>query len=254
MGDLGNRMKGYENISRLYLTRRMPYIIRIDGKAFHTFTRNFEKPWDSVFTCVMWKTATYLCENIEGVKIAYWQSDEVSFLLTDYDNIDTQAWFDKNIQKIVSVSAGMAAMFFNKKFCDTVWLNTEFSISNDMMEVYKKACWKVVFDSRVFAIPKEEVCNYFIWRQQDAVRNSIQGLAQSKFPHKQLIGLNSNQLQDKLMVEENINWNDCSIWQKRGACVVKEYYTKEDTERSRWTVDIGIPIFTQDRNYIERLI
>jgi tRNA(His) 5'-end guanylyltransferase len=248
-------MKGYENISRLYLTRRMPYIIRIDGRSFHTFTRNFEKPWDLIFTYVMLDTAKYLCENIEGVKIAYWQSDEVSFLLTDYDNIDTQAWFDKNIQKIVSISAGMASMFFNKKFEDTVWLNTEFPISNDMMEVYKKACWKAIFDSRVFTIPKEEVCNYFIWRQQDATRNSVQGLAQSNFPHKQLYGLNTSKLQDKLLLEKNINWNDCLIWQKRGACIIKENYTIiNGVERSRWIIDREIPIFTQDRNYIERFI
>jgi len=117
---LGDRMKGYENIERRYLTRRMPAIIRVDGKAFHTFTRGFQKPFDMILMQAMWDTAKYLCENIMGCKIAYVQSDEISLLLTDYDDIRTQAWFDKNIQKMVSVSASMATLGFNKTFAEII--------------------------------------------------------------------------------------------------------------------------------------
>ena len=237
MGDLGDRMKGYENVSRNYLTRRMPFIIRVDGKSFHTFTRSLVKPWDNDLVQSMLYASIGLCEELAGVKLAYWQSDEVSFLVTDYDDINTQAWFDKNIQKIVSVSASIMTAHFNKLFQEKI-----------------KGFPLAFFDSRVFILPKEEVCNYFIWRQQDATRNSIQGLAQSNFSQKQLHGLKTNQLQDKLMLEKNINWNDCLTWQKRGACVVKENFMFNETERSRWIVDWEIPIFTQDRNYIERYL
>ena len=113
---LGNRMKGYENISRSYLIRRIPVIIRLDGKAFHTFTRGLKKPFDEILMNTMWETAKYLCENIQGCKIAYTQSDEISLLLTDYENIDTSAWFDNNVQKMVSISASMATLAFNKCF------------------------------------------------------------------------------------------------------------------------------------------
>lgn len=233
--DLGDRMKGYENVSRLYLTRRVPYIIRLDGKSFHTYTQRLEKPWDERLVIAMLETTKYLCENIEGVKLGYWQSDEISLLLTDYENINTQAWFDKNVQKIVSVSASIATAYFNKCM-DLLRLPLAF------------------FDSRVFILPKEEVCNYYAWRQKDCTSNSIQGLAQANYSHKQLHRLNNSQLQDKLKLEKNINWKDCLTWQKRGACVVKEKYIKEETERSRWVIDWEIPIFTQDRNYIEKLI
>jgi len=239
MGDLGDRMKGYENVSRFYLTKRMPAIIRIDGKSFHTYTKNLSKPWNQDFVSTMLETTKYLCENISGSKIAYWQSNEISILITDYDDINTQAWFDKNIQKIVSVSASIATASFNR-----------------LMEKYFCTIPSLAFfDSRVFVLPKEDVCNYFVWRQQDATRNSVQGLAQSNFSHKQLHSLNISQLQDKLMIEKNINWNDCLTWQKRGACAVKEnYFLEGGVERSKWIIDWEIPIFTQDRNYIERFV
>jgi tRNA(His) 5'-end guanylyltransferase len=113
---LGDRMKGYENVSRIYLTRRMPLIIRIDGNAFHTFTKGFAKPFDPIFMQAMQETMQKLCEKIQGCKVGYTQSDEISLLLIDYDNLDTDAWFDKNLQKTVSISASIATMEFNGIF------------------------------------------------------------------------------------------------------------------------------------------
>lgn len=219
---IGDRMKGYENVPRLYLTRRTPLIIRLDGKAFHTLTKGLEKPWDKLFTRTMLTTMRELCEEIDNVKMAYWQSDEISLLLTDYDRLETQAWFNRNLQKMVSVSASVATYAFNQ--------------------------WSTIdkggyFDSRAFTIPKEEVCNYFLWRQQDATRNSVQGLGQANFSHKSLHGLNNSQVQDKLMLEKGINWNDTLTINKRGACCIRE--------DGKWIIDQEIPIFTQDREYIE---
>lgn len=258
--NLGDRMKGYENIPRTYLTRRMPTIIRIDGKAFHSFTKGFQKPFDEVLIQSMWDTTKYLCENIQGCKVGYTQSDEISLLLTDYETITTSAWFDKNIQKMVSISASMATLAFNLAFSNIITdgvENKDWTFDPEMLEMYKKYSKKqftALFDSRVFTIPKEEVNNYFIWRQQDATRNAIQMVGQANFSHKQLQNKNCNQIQEMLFQEKGINFNDLPIYQKRGACITKESYSKEGAERTRWVIDKNIPIFTQDRDYIEKYV
>lgn len=276
---LGDRMKGYENISRIYLTRRTPIIIRIDGKAFHSFTRGFARPFDDVLIKSMQNTAKYLCENIMGCKLAYTQSDEISLLLVDYEKLETQAWFDNNLQKMVSVAASMATMAFNKVFVENYY-NFEGNVAQEYemegrtewvdksepyFSIYKQAINKgAMFDARAFILPKEEVNNYFIWRQQDAARNSIQMVAQSNFSHKELQGKSCNVLQDMLHEKRGINWNDYPTVYKRGSCIIKikDVITQYDevgnicgyTERTKWIADKEIPIFTQDRNYINKYV
>jgi tRNA(His) 5'-end guanylyltransferase len=257
---LGDRMKNnYENISRYYLTRRMPVIIRIDGKSFHTFTRGFKKPFDDVLVKTMQDTMKYLCENIQGCVLGYTQSDEISLVLVDYAELTTDAWFGNNLQKMCSVSASMATMAFNKFFYDNMPADEENS------GTYYKALEKgAMFDSRVFTIPKEEVCNALIWRQQDATRNSILSVGQASFNQKELHGQSCNNIQDMLMTQKGINWNDYATTLKRGSCCIKvdDGLTTYDeagnicgyTQRSQWIIDNEIPIFSQDRNYIERLI
>ena len=214
---LGDRMKNnYENISRYYLTRRMPVIIRIDGKSFHTFTRGFKKPFDDVFVKTMQDTMKYLCENIQGCVLGYTQSDEISLVLVDYAELTTDAWFGNNLQKMCSVSASMATMAFNKFF----YINMPADEENS--GTYYKALEKgAMFDSRVFTIPKEEVCNALIWRQQDATRNSIQSVGQANFSQKELHGKSCNNIQDMLMIQKGINWNDYATTLKRGNCCIK---------------------------------
>ena len=272
---LGDRMKNnYENITRYYLTRRMPVIIRIDGKAFHTFTRRFKKPFDDIFVKTMQETMKYLCENIQGCVLGYTQSDEISLVLTDYAELTTDAWFGNNLQKMCSISASMATLTFNKAFNDNIVkyidnnLDADCGVTKDLTE-YTKILINArnkgaMFDSRVFTIPKEEVCNYLIWRQQDATRNSIQSVGQANFSQKELHGKSCNNIQDMLMTQKGINWNDYSTTLKRGSCCIKadnsltEYEEVGNicgyTERSKWVIDNEIPIFTQDRNYVEKLI
>ena len=274
---LGDRMKQYEGIPRISLMRRNPVIIRIDGKNFHSFTRGFERPFDDILIKSMQETAKYLCENIQNVKCSYQQSDEISLLLTDYENINTAAWFDYQVQKMCSIAASAATLAFNSFFrnnalvkvtiTDAYYKNKE-SYSGDwkkdrlLKEPYLDACTKgAMFDARCFSIPKEEVCNYFIWRQQDAVRNSIQMVAQANFSHKQLQNKSCDELQEMLWQEKNINWNDFETVKKRGSCCTKtgkhtviDIQTGEQKERLVWEIDKDIPIFTQDRNYIERFV
>ena len=257
---IGDRMKNnYENITRYYLTRRMPVIIRVDGRSFHTFTKGFKKPFDDILVNTMQDTMKYLCENIQGCVLGYTQSDEISLVLTDYAELTTDAWFGNNLQKMCSVSASMATMAFNKFFYDNMPADKENS------GTYYKALEKgAMFDSRVFTIPKEEVCNYLIWRQQDATRNSIQSVGQANFSQKELNGKSCNDIQDMLILQKCINWNDYSTTLKRGSCCIKidDGITKYDEvgnicdyiPSSKWVIDNEIPIFTQDRNYVEKLI
>lgn len=256
---LGNRMKTYENASKNYLVRRMPVIVRIDGKAFHTFTKGFKKPFDDILIETMWETAKFLCSNIQGCKMAYTQSDEISLLLTDYYTITTSAWFDNNIQKIVSVSASMATLEFNKAFIKTLNSSILNATSVDKIHehsVYIEKANSALFDSRAFNIPKEDVCNYFIWRQQDATRNSIEMVGRRYFSARQLHDKNCDMVQDILFTEKGVNWNDYPTYKKRGSCILKEKHELEESGaiRSRWVVDQDIPIFTQDRGYIGKLL
>jgi tRNA(His) 5'-end guanylyltransferase len=267
--DLGKRMKEfYEQVPKTKLVRRMPVAIRIDGKAFHTFTRGFKKPFDDLLMETMQQTTKYLCENIQGCVLGYTQSDEITLILVDYKNLNSSAWFDYEVQKMCSISASMATMFFNKYFRQKLD-----EIHEDMMEAwnvpdgmyklietYEKAIDKgAMFDARVFNIPKEEVTNLIYWRQLDATRNSIQMVGQANFSHKELQGKSCNEIQDMLMTQKGINWNNYLCSQKRGTCVIKQDMIKlvdgNLTTRSEWFVDLTTPVFKgEDRKYIDKLI
>lgn len=262
--DLGNRMKTYyEAVPKHRLVRRMPVAIRIDGKAFHTFTRGFQKPFDGVLGNAMVRTMEYLAKNIQGCVFAYQQSDEITLLLIDYQTLDTCAWFEYEVQKMCSISASMATMAFNRFFKEEVdnFLRV-YSIPADIdgfpnalrfrkdehlqqHTAYLLALQKgAMFDSRVFNIPKEEACNLIYWRQLDATRNSIQMVGQANFSHKELQGCSCSVIQDMLHEQKGINWNDFPTRWKRGTA---------------WTraggVDFEMPILKGDgRKYVDDVI
>lgn len=254
---LGDRMKCFESAYRISLPIRMPVMLRIDGKSFHSYTKGCKRPFDERLVEVMNDTATYLCKNIQGAQIAYVQSDEISILLNNYKSLDTQPWFENNLQKMVSVSASMAGAIFTANSWK-IWEPKDRII--DGLGLIKPA----IFDSRVFVLPKEEVCNAFLWRQQDATRNSVQMLARSNFSHKQCENKNCSELQEMLFQEKKINWNDLPVSQKRGRCIVKKKSMKEQfnpitgervmAERSEWVIDNDIPIFSDNRKYIEQYV
>lgn len=268
---LGDRMKKYEYITRTYLVPRMPVIIRLDGKAFHTFTRGFKRPFDEVLISTMQDTTKYLCENIQGCVLGYTQSDEITLVLVDYKKLNSCAWFDNNIQKMCSIAASMATFAFNRFFVANLNAFYEFNTDIDLTEIgyhitfseeddgkyyeaYKKAAEKgAMFDARVFNIPKEEVCNCVLWRQNDATRNSVEMVAQAHFSHGVLQNKSQSQMQDMLMLEKGINWNDFPVHQKRGSCCIKGQ--GDEDKRPKWIIDKNIPIFKGDgRKYIEDLV
>lgn len=248
--NLGDRMKRYEEVPKHFLTRRMPVIARIDGRAFHTFTKKITEaidptlatqPFSSVMHNVMSSTTAMLVHETQGCIFGYTQSDEISLLLRDWDTIHTQAWFDYNIQKMTSLFGAMASNAFNYSFS----------------KFYSPKCFQDLaqFDARVFNIPKEEVANYFIWRQQDASRNSIQLLGHFHFSQNKMHGRSNDEIQDMLMLDKGVNWNDLPTWAKRGSCVITQHRDCINTPNIRINcVDDEIPIFTQDRNYINQYL
>lgn len=275
--DLGIRMKTfYEQIPKTRLMRRCPVAIRIDGKAFHTFTRGFDRPFDQVLIESMQQTTKYLCENIQGCVLGYTQSDEITLILVDYKNLNSDAWFDYEVQKMCSIAASMATMAFNRSFarafdawgkahCPDWDLGGTFEPIDEKIDKLCSAynCAKqrgAMFDARVFNIPKEEVANLIYWRQIDASRNSVQMVGQANFSHRELHGKSCSDIQDMLMNEKGINWNDFPTHQKRGSCCVKMPFTvnantSSESIRNKWFIDLGIPIFKgENRKYIDDLI
>lgn len=207
---IGIRMKDdYEKRTQTKLMRRSYTMIRLDGKAFHTYTKGFQRPYDLGLMRIMDQTAIALCERIQGAKMAFVQSDEISILLTDFETPQTDAWFDGNVQKITSVSASIATAAFN----NGMYLDEDILASMDKV---------AYFDSRVFQLPNiDEVINNLIWRQQDATRNSIQMGAQALYSQKELNGKNTSELQDMMHVC-GVNWNDYPVGFKRGRIILRE--------------------------------
>lgn len=238
---LGNRMKGYESVSKRKLIRRMPVILRIDGKAFHTYTKPLKDPFNSDMHNLMVDTTNYLVNNIQNAMIGYTQSDEISILLKDWTTHTTEQWFDGKQDKMVSVGASMTTGIFNH-LKHTSGVLPEVKVDFAM------------FDCRAFNVPPDDVCNYFLWRQQDATRNSVQMLGHHHMSQKQMHGKNNNQVQELLLTKHDINWNDLDTWKKRGTCVIREDSNVNGAIRSKYQIDEDIPVFSRERNYIEGLL
>jgi tRNA(His) 5'-end guanylyltransferase len=263
--NIGDRMKSfYEDRTRYQLTRRTNTVIRVDGKAFKNYTKGLQRPFDQGLMEDMNKTTEYLCQNIQGAKFGYVQSDEISILITDYDDISTHAWFDGNLQKMASIAASLATAEFNRLRLIRK-MNTTVATAGSILEQSKHA----MFDARVFQIPyQEEVINYFIWRQQDATRNSISSVAQSLYSTKELHGKKTNDMQE-MIFQKGINWNDYKPREKRGSLIrkVEHVYARqgelimdgktrviESYKRSKWEADPETPIFSQTKGYLRWLM
>lgn len=249
---LGDRMKEYESRNQYYLQKRTPVCIRVDMRAGHTFTRGFARPFDEVFGNAMVRTMEYCAKNIGNCVFAYCQSDEITFILVDYAKLETDAWFDYRTDKLCSIAASMATMAFNKYFQEEVQKHidgTEPIFITDeeirLIDTYSRAIDKgAMFDARVFSIPKEEATNLVYWRQLDATRNSIQMVGQAKFSHNELQGKSCNMIQDMLLTQRDINWNDYPTRWKRGVAWKRSV-----------GVDYDMPILKgEDRKYVDDVI
>lgn len=199
---LGERMKTfYELRSQNYLLRKVPVILRLDGKAFHTFTKQKQciRPFDDNLNNAFVDSCKFLLENIQGSYIIYHQSDEISILLLDTNKDVTSALFDYKVQKLTSVSASMLTYIFNKSYISDI---------------------PAYFDSRVFNIPLNEVPNYFIWRQQDCIRNSVNSYARAFFSQKQLHGKNVLEVKE-MLIKNNKDWENINEKFKYGTFLIR---------------------------------
>lgn len=282
--EIENRMKEfYENVPHTRLMRRCPVALRMDGKAFKHFTENFKKPYDRLFRDTMQETMLNLCQSIQGCVFGYTQSDEITLILVDYETFSQEAWFNYEIQKMVSTAASMTTMYFNKIFerktrefvmencclmdSDDSFSPEHVSFSGDgfspvensdeelrrYVKIYKDAVSEgAMFDARCFNVPKEEVTNLIYWRQLYAIRNSVQMAARTHLFNTEVKNKTTKEM--KQMLEQiGITWEDYPIDCQRGACAIKEQ--RDGDVRPHWYVDKNIPIFKgKDRGYVNRFV
>lgn len=220
---LSERMKEYEGSFKVALPQNMPVIVRLDGSHFRTFTRNMKKPFDERLYQAFCETTEYLVKNIPGVKFAYYQSDEISLLIRNDDKISTEPWFKNSLQKILSVSASLTTAKFNES-----------------IKKHFPSAELATFDSRAFIIPEKEIKNYFLWRQNDASRNSLSMLMQSKYTQKELIGLNREKMINKLYEDLNLIYEEeLDIKYRHG--ISFEKLVVEDKKKPQWVINEKMP-------------
>lgn len=250
---LGDRMKEYENVTNTYLVHRMPFVARIDGRAFHSFCKGMYKPCDNFFIKVMDETAKYLRENVPDCAISYVESDEITLCIFPYKTFTTTPFFDGRIQKLCSILASMATWKFNSILNE--WQNYPDCDIEDLPSDYKERieerAWAnrlknrvAMFDCRVWNLPREEVLNCLLWRQQDSKRNAILTAGQTFLGKKQSFGFKTTEIIDKLLKEKKIDY-----WTE----IPKNYhYGRTFTslpEEKIWIFDNA-----EDRKILEQLI
>lgn len=274
--DLEIRMKTYENVPKNKLMRRCPVAIRLDGCHFKSFTKGFDKPFDNVFMKSMQETMKYLCENVQGCVMGYAQSDEITLILVDYEHFNSEAWFDNEVEKICSVTAGMASMVFNRIFYENAsefvsekgYPHVQMLKNEKLINAYKRAQKQgAYFDARCFNIPKEEVANLIYWRQCCGRRNAIQAARCAYFSNEELLNKNGDEI-IKMLKEKGIEWSAYSndaVW---GSCCVRNnrpgimpdgrrvHYMYDKNKRAKaWIIDHHIPVFIGDgRLYINAFV
>lgn len=230
--DFGDRMKCYEQAARTALPLRMPVILRVDGRAFHTLTAKCARPFDFFVSATMDATAIALCEEIQGAVFAYVQSDEITVLIHNYKRLNSGAWFGNEVQKMVSVSASIATRAFNA--------------------AAPEALRRATFDSRVFVVPEAEVANVFVWRQKDAQRNAVQMIARSHFSHRECDRKSCRELV-AMLEARGVSLDAYPLGDRRGRSVyrVPDEYTV-DGMLCRWQVNRAMPLIQEDRAHVEK--
>lgn len=237
---IGTRMKAYEDCYNYEIPNGFSTILRVDGRAFHTFTKNFYKPFDTLFMTCMRKAALYLCENITGARFAYMESDEISILIDNPYEEGQVPWFGNRVQKIASVAASMATLAFNKAYSEEVANFKKHYNDPYMISVYESKLNTATFDARIFVVPEEDIPNYFLWRQQDAERNSIQMIARSLYSHKEVYGKKTSELHE-MLYNKGQNWAKYPDNMKRGSLIMPFektcYHGEIPFTRKKWGIE-----------------
>jgi len=246
---LGDRMKEYEAVYDVSMMRRVPVVVRLDGKGFSRLTKRLklEKPFDQRFLTVMADTMVAVASQVQGCVVGYTQSDEISIAIINHRTLDAEPYFGNRILKIASITASMATARFNRR----LWRILPSNDKDDDGEAY--------FDSRPFTMPTAvEAMNALIWRQQDCVRNSILSAAYyeigkvkgRKTTQKMMYGLDTSQLQELLFQEVGINWSThYSPELKRGTVTYRKMVEIETPNgkavRHKWVTEAA-PVFQSE--------
>lgn len=238
---MGNRFKNYEACSSIHLIPGTPKVIRLDGKAFHTFTRDCEQPYDWDIMYSMSKGATAVMKEIGGsARFAYIQSDECSIVINDKPKIESSPWFDNNLVKMASVASSIMSVNFSYAFHIAKQKNV---LGDATIQGFKPA----YFDARIFAVPTiDEMHNAILWRQFDAIKNFKSQYARHYFSQKQVDGKNGNQKVEMMRTLHNFDWETAHTWTKRGIVVRRG-------SMGKFEIDSEIPEFKTDRDYLKNM-
>lgn len=247
--NLEERMKSYEQATRTVLPRRFPIIIRVDGKGFSNYTKQLPgKPFDRNFISVMESTAIALCQEIQGAQLAFVQSDEISILVHGYKKFESEPWFGNQVQKMVSVSAAVASATFTANSW-RMWSKIAVHDTDPLPGIGDIE--PAYFDSRAFLVPEADVANYFLWRQRDGLRNSVQMFARVHFSQKELHKKSTNEMIEMCRAKGH-DWHKLPPSQRNGRAVYRDTKLVDGTWRSHFVVDTNVPLFVDNKLYIER--
>lgn len=243
-GKLATRQKQYEEAYDYKIIRRLPIIIRIDGKNFSKLTKKISKPFSPEFMDLMANTMLNISKDIDGTVFAYQQSDKITLVLRNDQTLETEAYFNNRVQKLASVSASMATLEFNNL------------LKKSNLHLTRKA----LFDARVFAVPSIiESLNNLIWRQQDCIKNAITSAAMAEIGHAKL--KNKNQAEQIKLLKEKCNINFEEFYPPQYRLGIGSYRvpTFIDTKygrvnRTKWILDYNLPIFSEDREFILEIL
>lgn len=259
--NLRDRMKSYENNYNIRLKNNSIIILRLDGRCFRKFTRDLDKPYDIDFSNLMAETCFNLKDLIPNIKFIYSVSDEINILIVNDSNEkgkEITRWYNNRIQKIISSTASLATLSFNKNIENIFRLYLDkcskyeginqkiFKENYKKYQIWVNKLYSATFDCRAFKIPRTEVCNYFIFRLFDGKSNSIQSLAQQYYKQKDLDNKNLKEQLEMIKDKTNIDWNTLTDRRKYGFAIYKN--------NEEWILDNNIPDLTKNRDYIDKYI
>lgn len=224
-----------------------PIIVHIDGKNFSKMIKNkFEKPFDKEFIDMMNNTAKFICQNVQGVKLAYTQSDEITLIITK-SSTDSEIFFGGRLCKLQSVIAALATSEFNRHFIRRQvfdkddWSNVQVrDLDQELLDMKMTQ-----FDCKAWNVDTlYDAILWLLFRNIDCVRNSKQQAAQTYLSHKALEKLDTDKQIAKLLEEKNIDWNQYPDNMKYGRFIKKAVATVngangQPVKRRAWNVYDG---------------
>lgn len=258
--NLEDRMNYFRDLADYKLIPNSYVLAMVDGRGFSSkIKKRFKLPFDDTFIDIMNQVAAYVCKEIQGCKFAFAQSDEISFIITDFDTPESDSFFGYRLCKMQSIIAGLATAKFNQ----LIWkelLATPCSTENLVQMMEDQPLYH--FDCKCWNVPTHnDAIGWILYRQNDCIRNSKQQAAQTYLSHKALVGKHTDEQIELLKREKGIDWNtEYDDGKKYGRFIFKEektLYTAQNEPyiRSYFTIHNGCPLtIEENREIIKNLI